>query len=130
MSFSEFAYSAEDQGGIIVGQLTSYADFNGVGITAAGPSGFFWGFESVNSCLYNHATWVPTEETPNPYGTIVVTTTDLGDTTSNASESHTEVVLAHSVDFSVATFALSVEYTATQAPCSDPIVIAPVVADQ
>ena len=51
LTYKDFTYLKLDEGGIIVGQATSFKDFNSKSVAAAAPSGFFYGFEAINSCF-------------------------------------------------------------------------------
>ena len=101
LTFKDFAYLGEGKGGLIVGQVTSFEDYKGIAVAAAAKSGFFYGFEGVNSCFVMDTTYKTSDETPNPYTAIPTTTalTTSSDDVVNDSEAYTITKLDNPANF-------------------------------
>jgi hypothetical protein len=130
LTYKDFTYLKLDEGGIIVGQATSFKDFNAMAVTAAAASGFFYGFETINSCFILDGTWVPTDNTPNPYSAITATLTKLSGNTgdlSNISESVTKSALTNSVNSK--NFNSGSDYVEISATCSQPTIYPASISD-
>ena len=91
LTYKDFTYLKLDEGGIIVGQATSFKDFNFKSVAAAAPSGFFYGFEAINSCFILNGTWAPTVETPSPYSAISATLSKLSGNNGDLSSTNESV---------------------------------------
>lgn len=130
--YHDFAYYKEHEGGIIVGEALSFEDLNGDAVTAVAQSGFFHGFDSVNSCTIYDVTWAPTDETPNPYGAISVShQTDTNGVNLNDNGQTLAISkLQRPAEFDNSNFRLGNEYNDIQMSCSAPAVTPPIVADQ
>lgn len=119
----------ESSGGlIIVGQVTSYEDIYGVQTVAAAPSGFIFGLDGINSCVYFDSTWTYTETT---YTSLAITIVSAGDSLSTVPSTliSAPVQLTNTIDYEGTTFTEGNQYEVIEGPCTEAKVIAPTIAD-
>ena len=74
-AYKDFIYGQEFNGGIVVGAADSFGDINPTQnfLTGAAPSGFYYGFDRVNSCVIFDSSKSTSDETPNPYFSATIT---------------------------------------------------------
>ena len=132
LAYKGLCYTKEYEGGLIAGQITSFEDYTGATVTASASSGFFQGFEGVNSCTTYDGTWAATDETPTPYTALTgLTHSNKGAAEIIAdTEVYTDTQITATVDFASASFANGVDYQEVLGACSTVLIVPPVVTDQ